>query len=107
MISNPLIKPPYYAVIFSSTRTDNLEAYEEMDNKLSEMANKQPGFLGLESIQQGKRSITISYWQSLEAISQWKNNSLHQKAQKIGKERWYENYHIQICKVDRTYSFKK
>lgn len=98
---------PCYAVIFSATRTENLAGYDEMDKSLTEMARRQPGFMGLESIQQGDRSITISYWQSLEAIQNWKNQAQHQEAQKLGQQRWYANYRIQICRIERAYSFNK
>ncbi len=98
---------PCYAIIFSSTRTEDLAGYDEMDKTLTAMASKQPGFMGLESIRQGDHSITISYSQSLEAIQNWKNQTQHQAAQKLGQQRWYENYRIQICRVERAYSFNK
>lgn len=103
----PASEPPYYAAIFSSTRTENLKGYDEMDKTLSKMANEQPGFLGLESMQQEERSITISYWESLDAIKNWKNNPLHQQAQQAGKQTWYQHYSIQICKVEKAYDFNR
>ncbi|MBT4075272.1 MAG: antibiotic biosynthesis monooxygenase, partial [Gammaproteobacteria bacterium] len=40
-------KPPYYAVIFSSHRTEGDEGYNLMSVKMLELASIQPGFLGV------------------------------------------------------------
>ena len=47
--------------------------------------------------------ITVSYWQSLEAIAAWKANLEHREAQKLGRERWYSTFRVRICKVEREY----
>ena len=51
--------------------------------------------------------ITISYWDSLESISAWKQNAEHQQAQKKGRENWYKNYRLEICKIERSYDFNR
>lgn len=95
--------PPYYAVIFTSLRTDrDHAAYGEMAAKMEELAAIQPGFLGIESARDGL-GITVSYWESLEAIAAWKNNAAHQVAQKRGREAWYAAFKTRICKVERDY----
>lgn len=40
------------------------------------LAKQQPGFLGVESAR-NEIGITVSYWESLEAISNWKQNLNH------------------------------
>ena len=40
------IEPPYYAVIFSSTRTAIDEGYGAMADRMVELARRQPGYLG-------------------------------------------------------------
>ena len=47
--------------------------------------------------------ITLSYWDSLEHIAQWKNQAEHQIAQAKGKSDWYEAYFTRIAKVERAY----
>ncbi len=93
------MKEPYYAVIFTSLRTDVENGYDETSQKMEELAKKQPGFLGMDSAR-NEVGITISYWNSLDAIKNWKQNLDHQVAQKIGKEKWYSSYHVRICKVE-------
>lgn len=98
--------PPYYAVIFTSMRTvgDN-EAYGQMALKMSALAAKQPGYLGAESARESV-GITISYWESLEAIRAWKSVAEHQIAQELGREKWYSAYKTRVCKVERDYGFE-
>lgn len=95
-------EPSYYAVIFSSVRTDINEGYADMANKMVQLAAEQPGFLGMESARDGL-GITVSYWDSLEAIKNWKNNLAHLEAQKLGHEKWYSHFKTRICKVERDY----
>lgn len=96
--------PPYYAVIFTSLRTEIDEGYELTADRMVELAAGQPGFLGVESAREGI-GITVSYWESLEAIRQWKANTEHLAAQKLGRKQWYTAYKTRICLVERDYGF--
>ncbi|MCK8490520.1 antibiotic biosynthesis monooxygenase [Spirosoma sp. RP8] len=103
-------EPPYYAVIFTSVRTDVAEGYGDMAIRMVELAEQQPGFLGAESARNAEGvalGITVSYWESLEAIRNWKRHAEHQLAQQIGRERWYERYKTRICRVERDYDFEQ
>ena len=95
---------PYYAVIFTSRQTENIEGYTEMAELMETLAKQQPGFLGIESAR-NEIGITVSYWQSLESIKNWKANLDHLVAQKKGREQWYSYYNVRICKVEREYKF--
>lgn len=100
------MKPPYYAVIFTSVRTEIEEGYDEMADLMVKLAQKQEGFLGVESAR-NQIGITVSYWRNLEAISAWKQNVDHLVAQQKGRENWYQSYTTRICLVEREYSFEK
>ncbi|MEO9748721.1 MULTISPECIES: antibiotic biosynthesis monooxygenase [Marinobacter] len=95
-------KPPYYAVIFSSHRTDGDNGYGEMAERMAELAAQQPGYLGMESAREGL-GITVSYWESLEAIRNWKQNAEHKEAQRLGHQQWYSSFRVRIAKVEREY----
>jgi heme-degrading monooxygenase HmoA len=99
-------KPPYYAVIFASQRTEGDQGYGKMAEKMVELASKQDGFLGVESARDEGLGITVSYWESLEAIKNWKDHSLHQVAQEKGKTIWYQNFSLRVCKVVRDSYFE-
>lgn len=101
------MKPkPYYAVIFTSTRTEGDHGYATMASRMEDLAKTQPGYLGVESAK-GALGITISYWESLEAIAKWKQHGDHLAAQEKGIKDWYSTYHVRICKVEREYTFVK
>jgi len=94
--------PPYYAVIFTSHRTEGDNGYGEMAERMAELAAHQPGYLGMESAREGM-GITVSYWESLEAIRNWKQNAEHQEAQRLGHRQWYSSFRVRIAKVEREY----
>lgn len=98
-------KPPYYAVIFTSVRTDHADGYGDTATRMVELAHGQPGFLGVESARDSL-GITVSYWESAEAIRNWKQHTEHLIAQQTGRDRWYESYKTRICKVERDYEFE-
>ena len=95
-------EPPYYAVIFSSHQTDDLAGYDETAARMLELAARQPGYLGVESVREDL-GITISYWRDLESIKQWKAQAEHREAQKNGRQRWYSSYKTRIALVERDY----
>jgi len=94
-------KPPYYAVIFTSFRTEGDNGYAEAANRILEIARQQPGFLGYEGARQDI-GISVSYWQSLEAIRAWKQHPEHRKVQEM-EALWYGESRIRVCKVERDY----
>lgn len=98
--------PPYYAVIFTSLRTEGDDGYGNMADAMVELASQQPGFLGVESAREDV-GITVSYWDSLESIAAWKRNAEHLAAQRLGREQWYESYKTRICRVERDYRFER
>ena len=95
-------RPPYYAVIFSSHRTEGDNGYAEMADRMVDLAALQPGFLGIESVRDGL-GLTVSYWDSVEAIRDWKRNAEHQVAQERGRSAWYSGFKVRIARVERDY----
>jgi len=96
-------KPPYYAVIFTSEQSEDTEGYSDMAARMGELAQQQPGYLGIESAREGL-GITVSYWRDLDSIRDWKKNAEHLQAQAKGRSRWYTNYTTRIALVERDYS---
>lgn len=93
---------PYYAVIFTSELTDDTDGYAQMGEAMEKLAQTQEGFLGMDSAR-NQIGITVSYWKDLESIQKWKTNAEHRVAQQLGNSKWYKNYHLRICKVEREY----
>ena len=102
----PTPKPPYYAVIFTSMRTEGDDDNAVMADKMVDLAASQPGYLGIESVRSGL-GITVSYWSSLEDIKAWHRNAEHQAAQKMGYQKWYQTFKVRVCRVERDYDFDR
>jgi len=94
----------YYAVIFTSKQQDDDNGYQKMAKQMETLAIQQPGYIGIESAKE-TIGITVSYWKTLDAIKNWKENSAHLFAQEKGKTDWYSWYKVRICKVEREYEF--
>jgi heme-degrading monooxygenase HmoA len=98
-------EPPYYAVIFTSQRTEQDRGYDQMAERMMQLAANQPGFLGAESVRnENGLGITVSYWSNPEAIAAWKQHLDHKPAQEAGKRLWYSDYHLRVAKVERAYT---
>lgn len=95
----------YYAVLFSSEKSENLEGYSEMDELTMTLASEQKGYLGFESLSNGNKTIFVSYWESMEDIQLWRENATHRMAKsKAGQ--WYKRYLSQICLVKQSHLFE-
>ncbi len=99
-------KTPYYAVIFTSIRTEGDNDYRAMADKMLALVEKQDGFLGMESAR-NEIGITVSYWDSLEAIKKWKLHMEHAVVREKGRSTWYKLFKVRISKVERDYEFEK
>lgn len=96
----PTPEPPYYAVIFTSISGKDTSGYQETATRMLELAEKQPGYLGVESAS-GAIGITVSYWSDLDSINKWRMHAEHQEAQRLGREKWYAAFKTRIAKVER------
>jgi heme-degrading monooxygenase HmoA len=100
------LSPGVVAVIFTSSRTEGDRGYEAMANAMVDLASKQPGFLGVESVRGADGvGITVSYWASDADVLAWKQIAAHLVAQERGKSTWYRGFKMRICRVERAYAF--
>jgi heme-degrading monooxygenase HmoA len=97
-------KPPYYAVIFASQRSDGDNGYGDMAARMTALAATMPGFIGVETARGADGfGITVSYWQDEASIRGWKAQADHALAQARGKAGWYEHYELRVARVERAY----
>lgn len=101
----PPLEPPYYAVIFTSVRTEmDADEYNRMAERMMTLAAKQPGYLGIDTARgEDGLGITVSYWRDEASIAAWKAEAEHQAAQRLGKERWYEAFSLHVARIERAY----
>ncbi|TLS40632.1 antibiotic biosynthesis monooxygenase [Streptomyces montanus] len=101
-------EPPYYAVVFTSVRTEGDNGYGETAERMEERVKEIPGFLGIDSARTpGGLGITVGYFRDAEAIEEWRSDMEHRAAQKRGRESWYESYTLHIAKVERSHGFRR
>jgi heme-degrading monooxygenase HmoA len=96
--------PPYYAVIFISKLTQHTEGYQKTAERMVELAQTMPGFLGFESARE-ESGITVSFWRDEKSIQNWKQQSEHKLAQQSGIKQWYASYEMHIARVERYKKF--
>ena len=95
-----------YAVIFRAKTKRLDDEYFKTAKRMRELAMSEYGCVEFTSVTEGSEEIAISYWENLEQIKRWKQNSKHLAAQKLGKERWYESYSVEIVEIISKYRAK-
>jgi heme-degrading monooxygenase HmoA len=101
-------EPPYYVVVITSQRTEGDDGYADMAERMFELASRQPGFLGMETVRDPSgEGITSSYGRDPDSIRRWKENVDHLVAQRLGRERWYEAYRVRVARVEREYDWAR
>lgn len=104
----PTPEPPYYAVIFTSKRTEGDKGYAAVAERMADLGTRYAGFLGMETVRDADGvGITVSYWRDEAALLAWKRDTEHEKAQQGGRATWYESYQVRVAKVERAYGFAR
>lgn len=95
-----------YAVIFVSKMKEAAGAgYDAVARRMEEFVKAQPGYLGIDSVRNAEgEGITVSYWDSLQAIEKWKADARHQVAQQRGRDDWYAHYKVIVAQTVRNYA---
>jgi len=93
------------AIIFSNQRSDaDPEGYQAMAQRMVDLARKQPGYLGIESVRDDAgRGITVSYWKDRASALAWKAVDEHLTAQSQGQKEWYRSYVVRVSRIDAEY----
>ena len=98
-----------YAVIFESRRPSDPDGsppddgYEETAARMEELARAQPGFIEMTSVRGADgHGVTVSYWESEEDVVAWRSNPEHLEAQRRGRDEWYLDYALNVCRIERS-----
>jgi heme-degrading monooxygenase HmoA len=101
-------EPPYYAVVFTSVRTEGDDGYAETSERMEELVREVPGYLGMDHARTpGGLSITVGYFRDLAAIEEWRSDLEHRAAQEHGRAHWYESYTLHVARVERSHTFRR
>lgn len=92
-----------YAVIFKASMDRLDDTYHKAAATLRELALSKHHCLDFVSVTEADQEISISYWDSLDDISRWKQDAEHLSAQQTGKSRWYQSYNVEVVEIIRQY----
>jgi len=90
-----------YVVIFRAKARRFDQEYSELTARMRELALGEFGCLEFHAVTEGPDEVALSYWPDEESIRAWKANAEHLVAQRLGRERWYESYVIQVAEIKR------
>lgn len=96
-----------FVVIFKAEIAQLDEEYSQTAQQLRQQAFSEYGCLKFESYTENGQELALSYWSDLESIQRWQQDSKHRLAQQIGRERWYKNYSVEICELQRQYQINQ
>jgi heme-degrading monooxygenase HmoA len=96
-----------YAVIFKAIANVQDDEYSQMVTVMRDLAFTKYNCQDFITATEGEREIAISYWLSEDDIQRWHQDSQHNIAQKLGREKWYKSYSVEIVKIERSYYFKQ
>ncbi|MFY9561672.1 MAG: antibiotic biosynthesis monooxygenase [Terriglobales bacterium] len=91
-------------VLFRSRLTPAArKGYSEMAEQMSKLAKASPGFVAEKSFtaEDGER-LTVVWWQDEDILKRWRNNTQHLVAQRVGRDKWYEYYKLEVATVIRS-----
>ncbi len=94
-------------VFRSRLRPGVRDEYVALADRMNELAKTMPGYVSHKGFfaDDGER-VTIVEFEHEEGMRAWRTNPEHRAAQKLAREKFYSEYHIQVCTVDRQSSFK-
>ena len=94
-------------VFRSRLRPGVREEYVALVQKIAAIARTIPGYISHKGFfaDDGER-VTIVEFEHEEGMRAWRTNPEHRAAQKLARERYYTEYSVQVCTLDRESKFK-
>jgi heme-degrading monooxygenase HmoA len=95
-------------VFRSRLRPDAGDEYATWAARMLELARAMPGFVDFKSFHadDGERVSVITF-DSLETQRAWRDHPDHRAAQRLGRDRFYETFDIQVAAVVRESRFTR
>ena len=89
-------------------RPEAREAYERWAARMHELASTMPGFVSIKTFgaDDGER-VSIIEFESEATHGAWRDHPEHREAQRLGRERFYAEFQVQVCTPVRRYGFSQ
>ena len=94
-------------VVFRSrVKPGHDDELNELGARMYDLASRMPGFVSYRDYQATDgEAVAVVEFESLETLKAWREHPEHKAAQVAGRERFFESYRIQVCRVERDYAF--
>ncbi len=96
-------------VLFRSRLTPEAgDDYAAMAEEMLARARSMRGFIDFKSFKaaDGER-LSVIHWESQETMRVWSDDLRHMVAQRLGRERWYDSFHVEVADIVRSYAFER
>lgn len=96
-------------VLFRSRLTPEAgDDYAAMADEMLARARTMPGFVDFKSFRapDGER-LSVIRWENEAGLRAWADDARHRIAQRLGRERWYASFRLEVASVVREYGFEK
>jgi len=95
-------------VVFRARRTPEGDGqeYRQWFLRMSELARKMPGYISHKgyAAEDGER-LTLFEWKSADTLRAWATHPEHLPVQELGRQKFYTQYHLQVCELVRESKF--
>lgn len=95
-------------IVFRARRTaDGLgDEYRHWFLRMSEIARKMPGYVSHKGyVSEDGERLSFFEWESAEALRAWAHHPEHVAVKQLGRQKFYSEYHLQVCQVVRESQF--
>jgi heme-degrading monooxygenase HmoA len=94
-------------VFRSRLRPGVRDEYVALVERMTELAATMPGYISHKGFfaDDGER-VTIVEFAHEDGMRAWRTNPEHRAAQKLAREKYYAEYSVQVCTLDRESKFK-
>jgi heme-degrading monooxygenase HmoA len=83
------------------------DEYVALVDQMEKLARTMPGYISHKGFfaDDGER-VTIVEFEHEEGLRAWRTNPEHIAAQKLARQKYYTEYSVQVCTLDRESKFK-
>ena len=96
------------SIFRSRLRPEIADEFGELAARMLELAEAMPGFVSYKvfASEDGERCSIVEF-ESPEHLRAWREHSQHREAQRIGRERYYEEYTLHVSEPTRESHFQR
>jgi heme-degrading monooxygenase HmoA len=95
-------------VFRSRLRPENSDEFRDLGARMTALEESMPGFVSYKVyVSEDDERCSIIEFSSHEQLLAWRNHPEHRRAQELGRERYYEEYTLQVTESVRESRFER